>query len=122
MTRDEAIEAACVLTALVYHSRRDYSRPSDGFCARCTTHLAGCSYTNDGHVFRWIRDRILEAFASTGMQPDPCTLDELNKLLDHGRSNRRERRWCPVCGGDGYLRTEPGPCPACDGSGRVRPW
>lgn len=44
--------------------------------------------------------------------------DALRSLRCARRLRQELQRDCRNCGGDGYLRTAPGPCPACDGLGR----
>jgi hypothetical protein len=66
MTRDEAIQQACEIMALIMHSIGDYSEPSDGFCSKCPAATAEWNYQNSGKVFDYARKAILNQLSADG--------------------------------------------------------
>ena len=76
MNRDEAIEYACATTALVYHSIKDYSRPSDGFCHNCPAGtIAEWDFKNDGHILEYVRLAAIEKLERDGYSIAPQMRD-----------------------------------------------
>lgn len=82
MTRREVIEAACAITALVYHSRGDYARPSDGFCDRCREHQTPAwTFQHAGHTLRYVLAAVCTQLECDGVTPSAQNLDEVRSLL-----------------------------------------
>ena len=82
LTRDQAIRAACALTGLVYHSRGDYSQPSDGFCSTCLAQQdPRWTFTNTGETLAYIRDAVIARLKAEGYTPAPDVLKDLAAIL-----------------------------------------
>jgi hypothetical protein len=79
MTRQEAIRRACQLTALVFRSIGDYSRPSDGFCDLCPAGKTDSTwnFSHSGITFEYILDAIVEKLKADGHVPDAGMLAEI---------------------------------------------
>lgn len=74
MTREEAIQAACSITSLAFHSIRDYSKASDGFCDVCRRYreLDGLgNYQNQGETLAYVRLAVLNALKRDGYKISP---------------------------------------------------
>ena len=81
MTRNEAIEQACSIIALAYHSLGDFTEASDGFCQKCTKNLSdGWQYRNAGNAIAYVRRAVLNQLKQDGHEIasgfDPQTGEE----------------------------------------------
>jgi hypothetical protein len=81
MTKDEAIEIACALTALVYNSKKDYRYPSDGFCSKCPSASSDWKFENSGQSFYFIRDAIVQKLSRDGETINSRVLNEVDAIL-----------------------------------------
>jgi hypothetical protein len=83
MTKMEAIRRACQLTALIYRSRGDYARPSDGFCDQCpagrpaTVQGAAWNFQHAGITFEYALEAIVERLMRDGYVVDAGLLAEI---------------------------------------------
>ena len=73
MTRDEAIEEACSIMALAYHSIGDYSKPSDGFCGKCPAVATdgAWNFQNAGAALDYVRAAVLLKLGYDGIDVSP---------------------------------------------------
>jgi hypothetical protein len=71
MTRREAIQEACSIMALAYHSIGEYTDASDGFCFKCATTHRGWNYTNAGGALRYVRRAVLVQLKRDGYKVAP---------------------------------------------------
>ena len=84
MSQEDAIEEACLIMALAYHSIGDYQKPSDGFCRKCpASRSKGWTFRNDGHIFDYVRVAVLQRLKADGYSIcggfDPETGKELHR-------------------------------------------
>lgn len=76
MTRQEAIEEACKIIGLAYHSIGDYTFACDGFCDKCQAArrekvgypFSLGDYRNGGQVFDYVRQAVLEKLTKDGIK------------------------------------------------------
>ena len=68
LTIEEAIEKACSIMGLAYHSIRDYEKPSDGFCLKCPARARSeiWNFENDGHILDYMRTAVVEKLKRDG--------------------------------------------------------
>lgn len=83
MTRTEAIEEACTIVALAYHSIGNYDQPSDGFCKQCeqVQEAPSWRYQNAGQALDYVRRAVLRCLAIDNLDVaegfDPATGREI---------------------------------------------
>ena len=71
LTRDEAIDQACAIIALAYHTIGNYSAPSDGFCERCCAIVKDDNCRNSGDVLDYVRKAVIEKLKKDGYSINP---------------------------------------------------
>ena len=63
MTKQDAIQMACNIVGLAYHSIGDYSQASDCFCSEF---IGNTTYSNSGETLRFVRDAMVEKLTREG--------------------------------------------------------
>jgi hypothetical protein len=83
LTKEKAIEEACSIVSLAYHSIGDYSYPSDGFCNKCSKYSSPENYQNAGQALNYVRLAVLNQLKNDGYEIssffDPMTGKEMVK-------------------------------------------
>lgn len=70
MTRAQAIEEACSIVSMAYHSIHDYREPSDGFCEACRR-IQGTydgNYQNAGKALAYVKRAVRNQLVADGYQ------------------------------------------------------
>ena len=81
MTKEQAIEAACITISMVYHTRNDYSEPTDGFCKKCDEIHKGVTYQNSGETAEFIFDILEQKLLNMGLKVDPEYREQFLKCV-----------------------------------------
>lgn len=66
MTRDEVIEHLCETVALVYRTRDNYNKPSDGFCHKCKIF----GFQHSGLTLDYVRRAVIKQLVADGYTPN----------------------------------------------------
>lgn len=66
MTRSDAVQHACETVSIAYHSIRDYSKPSDGFCDKCMDR--DMSFHNSGDTLDYVRRAVVQQLLRDGYE------------------------------------------------------
>jgi hypothetical protein len=65
MTKDEAITEVCAIIGLAFHSLKDYSHLSDGFCSTCN--LSNDAFRNEGRMIKYVRMAVVQRLKREGI-------------------------------------------------------
>lgn len=60
MNKQQVIDEYCKLQGLVFHSVKDYSHSSDGFCSKCAFSNYPEYFRHSGETIKYIRDAVIE--------------------------------------------------------------